>query len=155
MKTLKDFVNESIILEKKGEYICSELDPHSKTTKLSSIPGAIKEDTIIFRDINEQEWVVWLEGQKNVKYIKFENCSGTFRFHVRKNKNLESIDFGKCKENMIMFGVNYLSNNPKLKMTSKDFPSNSIKDQSGNQRLDASKSPLVKDPGNGLNFWQR
>jgi hypothetical protein len=150
MKTLKDFINES----SHAEYVCSGLDNHSKVTKTSTVPGAIKSDTVIFKDLNEQEYTVMLIGQKNVKHIKFENCSGTLRLDIRKNKNLETIDFGDCKEDLIMYGVNYLTKNPKLKMNKNDFPSNSTKDEYGNQSLSISGSPSVEDPKNGLNIWK-
>lgn len=148
MKTLKDFINESSY----AECICCELDTHSKVTNTPTTPGAIKSDTVIFKDLNEQEYTVMLIGQKNVKHIKFENCSGTLRLDIRGNKNLETIDFGDCKENLIIYGVNYLTKNPKLKMSKNDFPSNSTQDAYGNQSLSASGSPSVDDPRNGLVF---
>ena len=54
----------------------------------------------------------------------------------------------------VMYGVNYLTKNPKLKMNKNDFPSNSTKDEYGNQSLSISGTPSVEDPKNGLNIWK-
>ena len=39
-------------------------------------------------------------------------------------------------------------------MNKNDFPSNSTKDEYGNQSLSISGSPSVEDPKNGLNIWK-
>jgi hypothetical protein len=136
MKNLSEYLFEAKAAEK---LVLTTNDIHQKIP--NRVVGYIDEDPaveVVIKDINLDEWEIMLNPCPKTKIIRFENCSGEVRFDIRKFKNLEYIDFGDCKDSIIVNAPSYFTKNPKCKMKPQDWPRETAKDKHGNEYIQVS-----------------
>lgn len=139
----KDLRSEISKQYKVITYTQDDVNPRSNCLSLDA--NYEKCHTVIIKDVNLSIWTFDADTFRNVKQIKFENCSGVLFLRILKMRGLEHIDFSDCKDKLTIMGGSFINNCPKLKMKASDWMTEFTPDKHGNKWIHIGKSPFLND----------